>query len=57
MNVEPFTSLLFKEMAQLEETKPGPVARSVLRLLQTSTLAPPPYPSMSVSTILEQLHS
>ena len=52
--MEPFTSQLFKDMAKLEETKPGPVARSLLRLLQTSSLAPPPYPNMSVSNILKQ---
>lgn len=48
VNVELFTSQLFKEMAQLEETKPGPVARSVLKLLQTSNLALPPHPNISV---------
>ncbi|XP_034232413.1 integrator complex subunit 4 isoform X1 [Thrips palmi] len=48
VNAETFTSLLFKEMALLEETKPGPVARSVLKLLQTSSLAPPPHPNTSV---------
>ncbi|KAK3907732.1 Integrator complex subunit 4 [Frankliniella fusca] len=48
LNVELFTSHLFKEMAQLEETKPGPVARCVLKLLQTSSLALPPHPNISI---------
>jgi len=50
---EPFTTALFKEMSLLEETKPGPVARSILPLLQTSMLAPPPHPNTSVSALLE----
>lgn len=45
---EPFTSSVFKEMGQLEDTKPGPVARSVLPLLQVSSPAPPPRPNIAV---------
>jgi len=46
---EPFTASLFKEMGQLEDTKPGPVARSLLPLLQVSSPAPPPRPNIAVS--------
>jgi hypothetical protein len=46
---EPFTASVFKEMGQLEDTKPGPVARSLLPLLQVSSPAPPPRPNIAVS--------
>lgn len=46
---EPFTASVFKEMGQLEDTKPGPVARTVLPLLQVSSPAPPPRPNIAVS--------
>jgi len=46
---EPFTASVFKEMGQLEDTKPGPVARSMLPLLQVSSPAPPPRPNIAVS--------
>jgi hypothetical protein len=46
---EPFTASVFKEMGQLEDTKPGPVARSILPLLQVSSPAPPPRPNIAVS--------
>ncbi|XP_069683725.1 integrator complex subunit 4 [Periplaneta americana] len=45
---EPFTASVFKEMGQLEDTKPGPVARSLLPLLQVSSPAPPPRPNIAV---------
>ncbi|PNF19739.1 hypothetical protein B7P43_G14759 [Cryptotermes secundus] len=45
---EPFTASVFKEMGQLEDTKPGPVARTVLPLLQVSSPAPPPPPNIAV---------
>jgi len=49
MQPEPFTASVFKEMGQLEDTKPGPVARSLLPLLQVSSPAPPPRPNIAVS--------
>lgn len=45
---EPFTASVFKEMGQLEDTKPGPVARSLLPLLQVSSPAPLPRPNIAV---------
>jgi hypothetical protein len=59
---EPFTASVFKEMGQLEDTKPGPVARSLLPLLQVSSPAPPPRPNIAVScvsvdTVTNELHA
>lgn len=48
---EPFTASVFKEMGQLEDTKPGPVARSLLPLLQVSSPAPLPRPNIAVSCL------
>ncbi|KAJ9583048.1 hypothetical protein L9F63_022613 [Diploptera punctata] len=45
---EPFTASVFKEMSQLDDTKPGPVARCLLPLLQVSSPAPPPRPNIAV---------
>jgi hypothetical protein len=48
---EAFTASVFKEMGQLDDTKPGPVARSLLPLLQVSSPAPPPRPNIAVSRL------
>ncbi|XP_075235890.1 integrator complex subunit 4 [Lycorma delicatula] len=45
---EPFSAAVFREMSTLEEAKPGTVARMLLPLLQASTHAPPPRPTVSV---------
>ncbi|XP_067013887.2 integrator complex subunit 4 isoform X2 [Anabrus simplex] len=45
---EPFAASVFKEMGMLDETKPGPVARSLLPLLQASVPTPPPRPNTAV---------
>nr|CAD7395237.1 unnamed protein product [Timema cristinae] len=45
---EAFTSSLFKELGLLEDTKPGPVARCLLPLLQVSTPAPLPHTNIEI---------
>nr|CAD7442838.1 unnamed protein product [Timema bartmani] len=45
---EVFTSALFKELGLLEDTKPGPVARCLLPLLQVSTPAPLPHTNIEI---------
>ncbi|XP_049803533.1 integrator complex subunit 4 [Schistocerca nitens] len=45
---EAFTASLVKEMSQLEETKPGPVARCLLPLLQNAPPVPQLRPTTSV---------
>lgn len=45
---EPFTASVFKEMGGLDEPKPGPVARSLLPLLQAMQLGKPPLPNFNV---------
>ncbi|GLH06977.1 Integrator complex subunit 4 [Gryllus bimaculatus] len=45
---EPFVATALKELAQLEDTKPGPVARCLLPILQAASPAPPPRPSIAV---------
>jgi hypothetical protein len=52
---EAFTASVFKEMGQLDDTKPGPVARSLLPLLQVSSPAPPPRPNIAVSCLSVEL--
>nr|CAD7401906.1 unnamed protein product [Timema poppensis] len=50
---EAFTSSLFKELGLLEDTKPGPVARCLLPLLQVSTPAPLPHTNIEVERKLK----
>nr|CAD7263757.1 unnamed protein product [Timema shepardi] len=50
---EAFTSSLFKELGLLEDTKPGPVARCLLPLLQVSTPAPLPHTNIKMGRKLK----
>ncbi|XP_050525128.1 integrator complex subunit 4 [Daktulosphaira vitifoliae] len=46
--LESFTSIVFKELSQLEESKPGIVAKLLLPILQNSELTPPPKPNTKI---------
>jgi len=48
LQLESFTSVVFKELSQLEESKPGIVAKLLLPILQSSEPTPPPKPNTNV---------
>lgn len=48
LKLEVFTSVVFKELSQLEESKPGIVAKLLLPILQSSEPTPPPKPNTNV---------
>lgn len=50
LQLETFTSVVFKELSQLEESKPGIVAKLLLPILQGSEPTPPPKPNTNVRT-------
>lgn len=50
LQLETFTSIVFKELSQLEESKPGIVAKLLLPILQSSEPTPPPKPNTNVKT-------
>ncbi|XP_050424644.1 integrator complex subunit 4 isoform X2 [Adelges cooleyi] len=45
---EVFTSTIFKELSQVEESKPGIVAKLLLPILQNSEPTPPPKPNTNI---------
>ncbi|VVC31823.1 Armadillo-type fold,Armadillo-like helical [Cinara cedri] len=48
LQIETFTSIVFKELSQLEESKPGIVAKLLLPILQSSEPTPPPKPNTNI---------
>ncbi|CAH1723711.1 integrator complex subunit 4 [Aphis gossypii] len=48
LQLESFTSVVFKELSQLEESKPGIVAKLLLPILQSSEPTPPPKPNTNI---------
>lgn len=53
LQLETFTSIVFKELSQLEESKPGIVAKLLLPILQNSEPTPPPKPNTNVRILIK----